>query len=453
MRAWFPEHFHINSAGHLMVGNCDTVHLAERYGTPLYVMDEQHIRSMCQRYLQAMRTVVPDGVVVYAGKALLTTGICRIIEQESLFLDVASGGELFTALRAGFPAERICFHGNNKSREELELALDGNVGRFIVDNDYEMELLRELVGNREREAQILLRITPGVEAHTHSYIQTGQEDSKFGFGIKDNLALNAVEKALQTPGLKLLGLHCHIGSQIFDVKPFLLAIEKMCAFIRQILDVTGYSTEELNIGGGLGIRYNSQDHPPEVESVVVQLATYLKKATEANGIVLPRLLLEPGRSIVGEAGITLYRVGAIKELPSVRKYLAVDGGMGDNPRVALYQAAYSAALANKAGDQCVDTYSVAGKCCESGDMLLWDCQLPPAHPGDLLAVFSTGAYNYSMASNYNRLPRPAIVLVEDGHAEVLVKRETYGDLVSNDLIPSHLLRQGRGSVSQLAGES
>lgn len=428
----------VNAAGHLTIGGCDTIELARQYQTPLYVIDEKLLRGMAQRYVKSFTSVYPDTGIVYAGKALLTTAICRIIDSEGLFLDVVSGGELYTALAAGFPTERVFFHGNNKSVSELELALDHGVGRIVVDNFYELHMLEKLAAERNVKAGILLRITPGVEAHTHTYIQTGQLDSKFGFPLANGIAMQAVEQALACRHITLKGLHCHIGSQIFDITPFPLVVRLMLHFMQEIYKKHGIMLAELDLGGGLGIRYSGDDPAVGPEELADAISRALCDASRELSFPSPQLFVEPGRSIVGEAGTTLYTVGSIKDVPGIRRYVAVDGGMADNPRVSLYQAKYEAVVANRMNESPSTVVSIAGKCCESGDMLIQDIPLPSIAPGDILAIFATGAYNYSMASNYNRLPRPAMILVKDGRADLIVRRESYADIVRNDLIPDRL---------------
>lgn len=424
--------------GRLVIGGCDAVELAKVYGTPLYVLDEALLRARARAYVQGFASSYPDFKVIYAGKALLTAAICRIIEQEGLYLDVVSGGELYTALAAGFPAGKIVFHGNNKSPDELEMALNHGVHRIVVDNLYELELLQALTARTGTSASVLIRVTPGVEAHTHSYIKTGQLDSKFGLGIQGGQALEATRRALAMERVELKGFHCHIGSQIFDVHSYDAALEAMFGFFEEVRSALGYIPQEMNLGGGLGIRYVDGDVSMDPEAFARYLSEAVTREAKRRGFPLPAILVEPGRSIVGEAGTTLYTIGSIKEIPGLRTYAAVDGGMADNPRVALYQARYEAIVANKASEPLCQVVSVAGKCCESGDMLIWDLKTPKLEPGDILAVFSTGAYNYSMASNYNRLPRPAMVLVADGAADVIVERESYADLTRLDRIPERL---------------
>ena len=419
----------INSKQHLEIGGCDTVALAEEFGTPLYVMDEEQVRENCRRYLQAMQKKYPRGKILYAGKAFLVLAMAKLVAEEGLGLDVVSGGELYTALKAGFPAEHLYFHGNNKSRQELLEALEAKIGRIVVDSFSELQELQELSASRRQKVDVLLRVKPGIEAHTHDYIQTGREDSKFGLGFSE--AREAVRQILSAaPYLELRGFHCHIGSQIFQLEPYRLAAKAMLDFMSEVRAETGYVASELDLGGGLGIRYTQGENPPSIETFVETVAAAVQDEAEQRKYPLPELLLEPGRSITGEAGITLYRVGVIKEVPGVRCYVSVDGGMMDNIRPALYQARYEAMIANKALQEPVKTVTIAGKACESGDLLLVDTCLPPVEKGDLLAVFSTGAYCYAMASNYNRNPRPPVVFVRNGKPRVVVRRETYGDLLT-----------------------
>lgn len=433
----------INAQGHLEVGGCDTVALAKEFGTPLIAMDEQIIRTNCQLYREAFKKHYPQGQVVYAGKAFLSTAMCRLIEQEGLFLDVVTGGELYTAMKAQFSPQKIFFHGNNKSSEELHEAVNYGVGRIVVDNSHELKLLEPFTRRRKKPMVIFLRITPGVDPHTHSYIKTGQLDSKFGFPLNDDNLFKEIRTVIHSPRIQLRGLHCHIGSQIFDQKAYEKAVEIMMRLMKRIKVQTGAVLHELNVGGGLGVKYTQDDYPPSISEHVETITKAVKKEAKSNGLPLPVLFDEPGRSIVARSGVTLYSIGSIKEVPKVRKYAAIDGGMADNPRVALYQAKYEAILANRANEAAAEKVTIAGKCCESGDILLWDLPLPKAQSGDILAVFSTGAYHYSMASNYNRLPRPAVVLCRDGKAEVIIRRETYDDVISRDIIPEHLNHKTR----------
>lgn len=425
----------LNSVGHLEIGGCDTINLVRQYGSPLYVLDEAKIRENCKDYVQSFKKYYSKSEVIYASKVFCTVAMCNLVEAEDMGLDVVSGGELFTALKAGFPADRIYFHGNNKTPGELEMALDARIGLIVVDNTYELDLLNQLAKEHKVKQKVLLRVSPGIDAHTHHYIKTGMIDSKFGMAISNGQALLGIEKALSMKALEVMGIHCHIGSQIFDLGSYKEAASTMMSFVDKIREKTGFVCEELNLGGGLGIYYAEDDTPQPVEELVKVISVNIKELAQQYELPLPKIIVEPGRSIVGEAGTTLYTIGSIKEIPGVRKYVAVDGGMTDNPRPALYQAQYEAALANKMDAIPQEVVSIAGKCCESGDMLIWDIKLPTIEPGDILAVSSTGAYNYSMASNYNRNTRPAVVLVCDGDADLIVKRETYADLIKNDVLP------------------
>ncbi len=429
----------INAEGHLEIGGCDTIRLAKEYGTPLYILDEEAVVQNSREYLQSLQRL-PRSQVVYAGKAFLTLGMCRIVDKLGLGLDVVSGGELYTALQAEFPAERIYFHGNNKSLFELESAIQAGVGRIVVDNRYELELLSQLAIKHHTQVSVLLRVTPGVEAHTHTYIQTGQEDSKFGVGLANDAALAMLKCIKALPNIDLKGVHCHIGSQIFDISCFKIAIDLMFDFIVQAAH-HGIVVDELDLGGGLGIRYTEADDPVSITKFGHLLTETVLTACQQRSLTVPKIIIEPGRSLVGEAGTTIYEVGAIKDIPGIRKYASVDGGMGDNPRVALYQAQYHAIVANKPNETADFVYTIAGKCCESGDMLIHDGKLPFLEPGDILAILSTGAYNYSMASNYNLIPRLAVVTVYKGESELLVERESYADLVRLQKIPDRLCKK------------
>ncbi|TGE34282.1 diaminopimelate decarboxylase [Desulfosporosinus sp. Sb-LF] len=428
----------VNEQGHLEIGGCDTVELAKQFGTPLYIMDEAHMRDICRQYYRSFVEDLENAEVIYASKAFSTLAMCRIIDSEGLGLDVVSGGELYTALQADFPVARIYFHGNNKSREELTMAIKAGVGRIVVDNFYEMSVLNDLAQELNLRVDILLRVTPGIEAHTHEYIQTGQIDSKFGFTLPDGTADRAFDLALSYSNLVVKGIHAHIGSQIFELDSFRHEVQIMINYMADINGRTDFLLQELNLGGGFGIYYATGDDPAQISDYAKTVEDALEDACRKRNFPRPKIIVEPGRSIVGTAGTTLYTIGSIKEIPGVRKYVAVDGGMADNPRPALYQARYEAVLANQAVEETTETVSVTGKCCESGDMLIWDIELPKAKAGDLLAVSCTGAYNYSMSSNYNRLTRPGVVLVEEGYADVIVKRETHSDLLRNDVLPARL---------------
>lgn len=428
----------INSKGHLEIGGCDATDLAAQFGTPLYVVDEALIRQRAREYVEAFEASGLKFQVAYASKAFSVKAMCVIAEQEGLSLDVVSDGELYTAIQAGFPAARIHFHGNNKTEEEINMAIDAGIGCFVVDNFIELHMLNELAALKGQIVNVLLRITPGVEAHTHDYISTGQEDSKFGFDLGNGSAKEAVIQSDILANLNLLGLHSHIGSQIFEVDGFKMAVEKVTQFAVALRDELNITFKVINVGGGFGIRYIEGDTPLPVKEYIAAITDAIKTNFTKANYDWPEVWVEPGRSMVGDAGTTLYTVGTSKDIPGVRKYIAVDGGMTDNPRPALYQSKYEAVLANRAKEEAAETVSIAGKCCESGDMLIWDVELPAAEKGDLLAVFCTGAYNYAMASNYNRIRRPAVVFVKDGQADLVVKRESLDNIVSNDVIPARL---------------
>ena len=427
------DHLSVNADGHLAIGGLDTIELAKQFGTPAYIMDEDAIRSMMRTYLNAARTYFgADALPLYASKALCFTGIYRIAAEEGMGVDCVSGGELYTARRAGFPAQRIYFHGNNKTERDIDDAMDMGVGTFVVDNTDELLSLEEHAAARGITQRILLRITPGIDPHTHKAIVTGSVDSKFGSAIETGQAMEIVKLALSQPHIHLSGFHCHIGSQIFDTAPFSEAADIMVRFIATVKDECGYEVEELNLGGGLGVPYTEFDRPVDYAAAIKDMAAIVHDYCDANGVKMPKVILEPGRSLVAAAGITLYTVGSVKEIPGFRTYVSVDGGMPDNPRYALYQSTYTALIANRPDAPRDCRVTVAGRCCESGDLIGEDMPLQEAKRGDILAVLTTGAYNFAMASNYNRLPRPPVILVRDGVAKVAVRRETYEDLVRND---------------------
>ena len=424
----------INGAGHLTVGGCDTVELAERFGTPVYVFDENEIRRNLRIFRDSMNEYYGgNGLAVYASKAFNCKEMCRICAQEGTGIDVVSGGELYTALSVGFPAENIVFHGNNKTCAELCAAVENGVGRIVVDNIDELEALSRIAAEKGKTAGIMFRIKPGIDAHTHDFIKTGQIDSKFGFALETGEAMEAVKKALSTPNVKLRGLHCHIGSQIFDIDPFELAAKVMLELFKAVKDETGVELEELNLGGGFGIKYLESECPKPYGEYMKNVSAVVREYCNKLGLKMPFVIIEPGRSVVGAAGLTLYTVGSVKNIPGIRTYVSVDGGMADNPRYALYRADYEIICANKAGENRSEIVTVAGKCCESGDLIQENTRLQKVESGDILAVLSTGAYNYSMASNYNRIPRPPVVMVKDGEARIVVKRETYEQVSSNDI--------------------
>ena len=423
----------IDEQGHLTIGGVDSVELAKKYGTPLFVYDIELFRKRARAFQQTFEDAGIGYQVAYASKAFSSIAIYQVAAQENLSLDVVSGGELYTAIKAGFPKERIHFHGNNKSMDELMMAFEQEIGCIVVDNFHEISQLQFLSEKLEQPMNILLRVTPGIEAHTHDYITTGQEDSKFGFDLNNGQADKAFQETYQHNFLKVLGLHCHIGSQIFDTAAFRLAAEKLVAKMADWQKDFGYECKVLNLGGGFGIRYTEEDQPLEPSEYVKEMIATVKEISESTGFTVPEIWIEPGRSLVGDAGTTLYTIGSMKEVPNVRKYIAVDGGMSDNIRPALYGAAYSSIIANKAAQALTETYTVAGKCCESGDKLIESAVLPEAVAGDVLAVFCTGAYGYSMASNYNRIARPAVVFAENGAHQLAVRRETLDDLTHLDL--------------------
>lgn len=431
----------INSAGHLDIGGCDTVELAETFGTPLYVMDEDLIRKNSRRYVNAFKNGYGNADIAFAGKSFMTAAMCKIVDQEGLYLDVASGGEIYTAQTAGYPLKKILFHGNNKSIDELQMSIDLGVGCVVVDNFLELAKLDELARASKKRAGIMLRLTPSIDPHTHKLIRTGQSDTKFGFNIKDGSAMLAVKKALECTNIDLIGLHCHVGSQLLDNTAHTQAARIMVRFMAEAEEI-GYKTEILNLGGGLGIRYISEHNPPSIEDFADALITVVKRELARYKLDAPRLMVEPGRSIIGEAGTTLYKIGTIKnvqtkEAPGSRAYVSVDGGLSDNPRPSLYDAKYEAIIVNRAEAPADAVVTLAGKHCET-DTLIKDAKIANPATGDIVAVYSTGAYNYSMASNYNRLPRPAAVLVSGGKADVIIRRETHEDLVSHDEIPDRL---------------
>ena len=416
----------------LYVGGVKASALSKEYGTPLYVIDEELVRSNCRRYYNAMKCEERGNRVTYAGKAFINMSMCNLVNEENLYLDVVSGGELYTAYKAGFPLERIYFHGNNKSDYEIDLGVRLGIGRFIVDNIHELEVLNSIAQEYGRVQKVYLRITPGVEAHTHEYIKTGQLDSKFGFPVIGDTVYDAIKRAMELEYIELNGLHCHIGSQIFDLEPFEDTTEIMLNLINDIKETLGYEIKELDLGGGFGIYYTEVDKPKEIEeycSVIINKADEICRKLNMN---VPILSIEPGRSIVGNAGLTLYTVGAIKEIPNIRKYVSVDGGMSDNIRPALYSANYESLIANRVFDNSKEIVTVAGKCCESGDVLLNSIEMPRMETGDILAIMSTGAYGHSMANNYNRIPKAAVVSVSNGISKVMCKRETYEDLLRNE---------------------
>lgn len=419
----------------LFIGGCSTTELAKKYGTPLYVIDEQTIRTMCREYKEAF-SKYPNMEILFASKALATSAIYKIISQEGLGIDVVSGGELFTAYKAGFDTSKILFNGNNKQEWELESAIDVGIGMISVDNFYEIELLNKIAEKRNKVVNILLRITPGIDCHTHEYIQTGQLDSKFGFDLSQ--IDDAVNKIIDCKNLALKGLHAHIGSQIFDDAGFKDEIKILVAELVRINTTHNLSLSELNLGGGFGVKYIETDTPPNVYEIANSIITTLNEELAKYTLPNIKIYIEPGRSIVSTSGVTLYSIGASKQVPNATKYISVDGGMADNPRHALYQAEYSCDIANKMNNERTETVTIAGKFCESGDILIKNTNLPPADANDILCIYNTGAYNYSMASNYNSSQKPGMVLVNNSQSDIIVYRETLEDLISRDNIPDRL---------------
>ena len=432
----------VGENGHLYVGGCDTVELAKEFGTPLYVVDEATIRANCRAYKAAFDARYPKNEIYYASKAFLTTAMAALIASEGLCMDVASAGELYVALQGGFPAERLALHGNNKSRAELEFAVKSGIRHIILDNFLEIETLADVLKELDAEIDVLVRAAPGVDPKTHRLIRTGQADTKFGFNIATGAALEAVKLAVATPGMHFKGIHCHVGSQLLDTETHEQAVEIMVNLMQAVVTETGATVEELNIGGGLGVRYLGQHEPPSYDAFAESITTPLKAALDKAGLPYPVLEQEPGRSMVGEAGVTLYTIGAIKtvpisEEPGTRTYAAIDGGMSDNPRPQLYEAVYECITANKAAEPADATITIAGKHCET-DILIWNAKIAAPATGDVLAVQTTGAYNHAMVSNYNRFRKPAVVFVADGQADLVVEREKLEDLVRNERVPARL---------------
>lgn len=429
----FNKYLTVNSKGHLCFEGCDTTKLAEKYGTPLYVMSETTIRDNCRMFTKAFDGYSGGGMPLFASKSFMCLEICRIAAQEGLGLDVVSGGELFTAIKAGFPMERVYFHGNNKTEQELKMALLNDVHCIVLDNIEELNMLSELASDEGKIAKVSFRIKPGVDAHTHEFIRTGQIDSKFGFALETGEAFDAVKTALGLNNIEIIGFHCHIGSQIFDTAPFELAAEKMLNFIHEVNSKLGIDVKVLNLGGGFAIKYTESDPDFMYDSFVRKILGRIEQYCKENDMNCPQVLIEPGRSITGAAGITLYTVGSVKNIPGIRNYVSIDGGMCDNPRYILYKADYTACIASKADKPKDFKATIAGRCCETGDLIQENAMLQSMERGDILAVFSTGAYNFSMAMTYNRLPRPAVVMVKDEKSRIIVERQTYMQLIQNDI--------------------
>lgn len=423
--------------GVLLFDGCDTTALARQYGTPLYVFSESDIVSRFEELRETFLNKWENTRAAYACKAFCTPAMLKLAEREGMCIDVVSGGELYTALSAGFPPERIEFNGNNKLPAELEMAVDCGIGRIIIDSPQELSLIEAICKEKGKRMKVLYRVTPGVQADTHDYIITGKKDSKFGLPMEDGIIYPAIRAAIDSEYVDFLGVHFHVGSQLFEVRPFLEATDTILELMRQTRERFGYTMTELNIGGGFGVTYTTEERKPYahfLDPIMEKIDAFCR----AEGFPRPAVVTEPGRSIVAEAGLSLYTVGAVKEIPGVRKYVSVDGGMTDNIRPALYGAVYRGVLANKADAPAKETVTVCGKCCESGDVLMRDVKLADPQPGDLLAMFSTGAYGYAMASNYNSNPIPAVVLVKDGESDLIVKRQSYEDILRNAILPERL---------------
>lgn len=418
--------------------NCNTVELAKKYGTPLYLVSENKIKEKCNEIKESFLNKYENTRAIYASKAFLPLAMCKIIEREGLGLDVVSGGELYTAIKAKFPNNRIDFSGNNKTREELELAVDYKIGRVIVDNEYELNLLIDICIEKNTTMDILFRIIPAVNSTTHEYITTGHKDSKFGIPLEEDIFFKILEKALSSKFINFKGLHFHVGSQLFDNTSHILAIKNTLDFILKIRDKYNIEIEDFDIGGGFGIYYSKGDTPKPLSYFVDPAMKLIEDFSKKHNFKRPQIIIEPGRWIIGESGITIYKIGSIKKGKNTRKYIAVDGGMADNIRPSLYQAKYTAKLANKLNKENEEVVSIAGKFCESSDILIKDISLPKAETGDYLAIFSTGAYNFSMASNYNKNIIPAVLLLNNGKEEVIVKRQSYDDIIRNEIIPEYL---------------
>jgi diaminopimelate decarboxylase len=427
----FPLTTEVNSRGHLVIGGCDSLELAAEFGTPLYVFDEASLRSKCAEFKAEFAERYPGTRVIYAAKAFINTALARLLEEEGLGLDVVSAGELHIARAAGFPLDRVYQHGNNKSPEELKLALEWRVGRIVVDNFGELKMLDEIAGKQGVKPDILLRLSPGVDPHTHKYIATGVIDTKFGFPMLEGE--EAVSQAIGAPHLNLIGLHFHIGSLIHEVEPYELAIERVLQFAREMKTEHGFELKELDIGGGFAIQYTRNAPAPPVSVYARAVATRITERCRELELTLPQLIVEPGRAIVGQAGVALYTVGAIKDIPGIRRYVSVDGGMGDNIRPALYGAQYEAVVANKMTEKEAGEVTISGKFCESGDILIRDISLPELRIGDIIALPSCGAYCLPLASNYNASLRPAVVMVGEGRAHLIRRRETLSDLTRCDI--------------------
>ncbi len=429
----------INDKGHIEIGGCDLIELASQYGTPLYVYDEETIRTIARQYKQAF-SAYPKVSMLYASKAFMTKAVVRILDEEGFGFDMVSGGEIYTAYTAGANMKKCLFNGNNKSYDELQMAVELGVGLISVDNFLELDLLNEVAKSNNKTVDILLRVTPGIECHTHEYIQTGHLDSKFGFDLTQ--VDEAVEQILDRhKNLNLVGLHAHIGSQIFETNIYYDEVDVLLKEMGRLKDKFALNLTHINLGGGLGIKYTEKDCPPSINEIADRIITSIKDNAKKYNVEEPEIHIEPGRSIIGTSGVTLYTVGSSKQVPKGRKYVAVDGGMADNPRPSLYQAVYTAQIAGRPEAEPVETVTIAGRFCESGDILIKDIKLPQLQEGDVLCFYDTGAYGYSMSSNYNRVLKPAAVLVNNSQSDIIINRETYEHLTACDVIPERLKKQ------------
>ncbi len=424
----------VNEQGHLTFAGVDTVKLAEKYGTPLYLMDENKIREHMRTYKRAMEKYFPKGSSPeFASKAFSAKCIYRIANEEGIDIDAVSQGEIYTAVQSGFPMERCFFHGSNKTDSDIRFAIEKGVGYFVIDNEDELFALNSIAKDLGVTQKALLRLSPGIDPHTHKKISTGSVESKFGVAIETGQALEFTEKALKCENIKLLGFHCHVGSQIFESDPFITAADIMFSFIAEVKNELDFTAKMLNLGGGFGVRYIESDPEINYDEKIREVSEVLKSQCDKYGIEIPQIMLEPGRSLVADAGMTLYTVGSVKEITGYKNYVSIDGGMTDNPRYTLYESEYTVEIANKMNLPKDFTATVAGRCCESGDLIGEDFKMPKPQRGDILAVLTTGAYNYSMASNYNRVPRPPVVMLKDGKDTIAVKRETLDDIIGLDV--------------------
>jgi len=430
----------VNKDGHLMIDGCNSQELVEQFGSPLYAYSETVISNQCKEIREDFLNKYPNTRAMYAAKAFLTTGFCKLLQREGLGIDVVSGGELYTAIKANIDPEMIEFNGNNKTEEEIRAALEYNIGRIIVDNPDELKFLESICREMNKKVKVIYRITPNVKVETHKYIQTAQKDSKFGFPLNEEIIYPAIKAGIDSDHINFIGFHFHIGSQLFQNEAYLKALDVVFLLMQETRRRYKYDITELNVGGGFGIKYLKSDEKKPYRYFLEPIMKKIDEFCKEHSFTRPVIVIEPGRSIVGEAGVTLYKVGNIKEIPNVKNYISIDGGMTDNLRVALYQSKYEVILANRAIDKKDYTASICGKCCESGDILITDAKIPKPKRGDILATFSTGAYGYSMSNNYNKNTTPAVVLCKEGQVDLLVKRQSYEKMIENEIIPQRLLK-------------